>query len=703
MSAQVQPASPLDRLMIVTFFKTKGAAEKQEARATLRMLEPKIANTSRDEKTMLPWLKLARFGNKRSDGNSLRNDKNVLGISGIEADYDHEIVSVDDALAIMRRARIAGMIYTSPSHTDDTPRWRILCPLSRDYDPAQRAGFLARLNGLFHGALARESFVLSQSYYFGSVKRSPSHRVELIEGDFIDAREDLEDGAVGVPQEEKTQRPAQTQAEPSENAGPYCAAVLKSALEKVRNAPDGSKHPTLRAQARVLGGFAEAAGWSRGNIVGQLIDALPKSVLDWDAARTTAEWGFDKGLTEPLEVPPPRDNVVHLRAPEPPPHDAIPDEPGPDDPRPPPVAGAPSKPTHQDGLPLVWFDDIEPALDAMDFVQGVLVQQSAAVVYGESNAGKTFWTTDLALHVAAGLEWNGKRVEQGGVIYCVLEGGRGFKNRVSAWRAKRGVSGIPFASIPAALNLLNPEADTQPLIDSIKKVSERITSSHGVSVSLVVIDTLSRAMAGGNENAPEDMGALVKNMDRIREETGACVLFVHHSGKDVAKGARGHSLLRAAVDTEIEVVAGDGDDKTATVVKQRELSKGDTFGFTLEVVTLGTNRHGEEVTTCIVKYVENAAPIARKPRKQSPNEALGLRALDHALDKAGAYLPALPEYPDHTFATTQEVWRQEFYHLHGDDKAAARLAFNRARASLLADETITQRGNFVWKSRENRK
>ncbi len=51
------------------------------------------------------------------------------------------------------------------------------------------------------------------------------------------------------------------------------------------------------------------------------------------------------------------------------------------------------------------------------------------------------------------------------------------------------------------------------------------------------------------------MGALVRCMDLIRQETGACVLFVHHSGKDAAKGARGHSLLRAAIDTEIEVKA----------------------------------------------------------------------------------------------------------------------------------------------------
>ena len=279
-------------------------------------------------------------------------------------------------------------------------------------------------------------------------------------------------------------------------------------------------------------------------------------------------------------------------------------------------------------LRLVWFDEIEPVLDARDFVQGVLVEGGAAVVYGESNAGKTFWITDLALHVAARLEWNGRRVEQGGVVYCVLEGGHGFNNRVAAWKEERGLHGqkIPFAAIPSSMNLLRPDADTPRLIEAIEAAAADI----GGPVKLVVIDTLSRALAGGNENSPEDMGALVMNMDAIRAATGACVVFVHHTGKDSARGARGHSLLRAAIETEIEVVADkDGETKTATVVKQRDLPKGDVFGFTLESVELGRNRHGEPVTTCLVRP-SLAVAAARKDKRLHP-EAESLKREVHSL------------------------------------------------------------------------
>ena len=693
MSAIAQPTSPLDRPLTITFFKNAFAFEKHEERKSLRALVPQIMRTTRDDKKKLPWLKLAKFGNLKTDlvvqddgttkGGSLRHGDNMLGISGIEADYDHEITTVDEAIGLLRAANIAALIYTSPSHTDDTPRWRVLCPLSRDYGISERNQFLARLNGLFHGSLARESFALPQSYYFGAVNRSPSHRAELVDGDFIDLRTDLDKSAIGRPSEEKERRPPPA-TEPAPNASPYLEAVIRNALAKVSGAGEGEKHHTLRDQAKLLGGFAHVGHYTRADMVARLIDALPDTAKDLKAAKATAEWGFDAGAAEPLTVPPPRINVL----PFPSGRETPEQEPTED------KKTGPETPKSPYRFPVVLFDDIPISLDANDFVQGVLVEQGSAVVYGESNAGKTFWMTDLALHVASGFPWNGRRVEKGGVVYCVLEGGRGFSNRVAAWRDAKCVSGIPFVSIPAALNLLDPAADVLPLIEDIKTASERL----GYPVKLVVIDTLSRALAGGNENDSADMGAMVRNMDLIRRETGACVLFIHHSGKDAARGARGHSLLRAALDTEIEVVAApESEEKTATVVKQRELSKGDVFGFKLDVVTLGQNRHGEDVTTCLVVPIESVSGVSGRIRKLSANEKLGLRALDLAIGSTGAYLPNTPDYPPNTFATTQDAWRREFYQLHGDDKNAARLAFNRGRTSLLADKTITQRGDYVWK------
>src|SRR5271166_1116448 len=86
----------------------------------------------------------------------------------------------------------------------------------------------------------------------------------------------------------------------------------------------------------------------------------------------------------------------------------------------------------QSPLALDYFHTIKANLEASDFVEGLLIEGAMSVVYGEPASGKTFWTTDLALHVAWGRLWNGREVEVGGVIYCALEGSFGIDNRIAA-------------------------------------------------------------------------------------------------------------------------------------------------------------------------------------------------------------------------------------------------------------------------------
>ena len=247
---------------------------------------------------------------------------------------------------------------------------------------------------------------------------------------------------------------------------------------------------------------------------------------------------------------------------------------------------------------FVHADDITDGEGAFDFVEDLLTDGAASVIYGASNSGKTFFAIDLGAHVATGREWQGKEVEQGAVIYIALEGEQGAKNRIKAMQG-RGIlpKGAPFFLCFSPVNLLDP---THP--EAIKRMIESVSASAGISVRLVIIDTLARAMAGGEENSGKDMGEAVKTIDAVRESTGAHVCIIHHCGKDTAKGARGHSSLRAAIDTEIEVIHPEGDRyRTATVVKQRDLATIAPLVFSLEAVEVGLNRRGQLITSCVVK------------------------------------------------------------------------------------------------------
>jgi hypothetical protein len=202
-----------------------------------------IRTTSAPQKVQLPWLKLAGFGTLPTAKGSLRWDGNVHAVSGIEADYDGERLSFEAAVEILEKAGVEAIVYTSPSHTPEKPRWRVLCPLSIDLPPKQRPHMLGRLAGLFKGIFSAESWALSQSYYFGAVDHNPAHQVALVEGMPIDRCVEFDRIAVGKPQ---TEPKAGNGLDPL--AGPANEAAL---LEEIRTG-----HSYHQSAIRLLGLWA---------------------------------------------------------------------------------------------------------------------------------------------------------------------------------------------------------------------------------------------------------------------------------------------------------------------------------------------------------------------------------------------------------------------------------------------------------------
>lgn len=228
------------------------------------------------------------------------------------------------------------------------------------------------------------------------------------------------------------------------------------------------------------------------------------------------------------------------------------------------AANEPDQETTLDRLrrELLDGDAIEHLPPPEPLVADLLDLDSLAVIFGRPGAGKTHIAIDVALHVATGAWWHGHEVHPGHVLYVVAEGARGVGQRQRAWKLVNHSPG-PLAGritwLPVPVNLLGLD-QAQALAD--------IAAEH--DVALVVIDTLGRSMAGGDENAFRDMSVVIDAAERIRRATGACVWLVHHSGKDQSAGSRGHSSLLGAVTTELEVRnAGDGIITLATT-KQKD-------------------------------------------------------------------------------------------------------------------------------------
>jgi hypothetical protein len=190
----------------LTLFKNKAATELEVVELAPWELRDLIWSTHASEKDHLPLLKLAAFGTKANPENDcLRADNNVDAICGVEGDYDKGKLSIDAAVAALRKARLQFLIYASPRYTEAAPRWRVLLCTSQALTAAStkelralRSKMLARANGVLGGVLGGESFTLSQCYYYGRVgEGTQPPRCEYYDGDPIDLRPDLDAGAQG--------------------------------------------------------------------------------------------------------------------------------------------------------------------------------------------------------------------------------------------------------------------------------------------------------------------------------------------------------------------------------------------------------------------------------------------------------------------------------------------------------------------------
>jgi hypothetical protein len=224
-------------------------------------------------------------------------------------------------------------------------------------------------------------------------------------------------------------------------------------------------------------------------------------------------------------------------------------------------------------------------------VDDIIPEADLVILYGASGSGKSFIAIDLTMAIARGIEWRGKAVRQGRVVYIAAEGGGGFRNRLKAYAHHHAVdlAGVPFGVIHATPNFM--------LKDDVKAVAAAINAAQGADV--IVVDTFAQVTPGANENAGEDMGLALKHARRIGEETGAVVILVHHSGKDEARGARGWSGLRAAADAELEVVKTPAG-RWMRTTKQKDGDDTGEWGFQLAKVAIGEDDRGREIESCVV-------------------------------------------------------------------------------------------------------
>jgi hypothetical protein len=289
--------------------------------------------------------------------------------------------------------------------------------------------------------------------------------------------------------------------------------------------------------------------------------------------------------------------------------------------------------------------DLQALPDPEWLIEPVLPKPGMVVLYGKPGSWKTFVALSMALSVAAGQPWLGRKTRQGVVLYVAAEGLYGFKNRVPAYRKKHNLAPGSMFYLGAAPNLLK-SSDVDELLSVFK--------SHGGKFDLIVFDTLARMMVGGDEDDAMAIGVLVANVEQIERQTGATVLIIHHTTK---KGdiERGSSSLRGAADAMLSCT------RESSIAELRCEKMKDAEHFPNILVGLNKVDLGEgRASLAVVQMLDAETGLSERPLDQNAASALHVLA---GFGEAGA---------------THAEWKKAFV----DQTKRSEATFNRALSDL---------------------
>lgn len=246
-----------------------------------------------------------------------------------------------------------------------------------------------------------------------------------------------------------------------------------------------------------------------------------------------------------------------------------------------------------------------------ELLAGVLPDRGVAVLAAHPSVGKTACLLSLGLAVAHGFAdlWGRRLAHHGAVVYLGLEGRAGLGGRVRAWHKAHGIeldakTRFPFTSASPDLlvgALLGGEA-LPLLVAWMRDLRARV--GH---IAVVIVDTLSAASDGDDENSNAQRAELVRALYALEEASGGLVVGAHHltkSGRGDSLGdVRGGGALVGNVDQVIGLRRLDNDGParlSLCPLKARDGSTTDELKLELQVVHTGTFRMTGEPETSVV-------------------------------------------------------------------------------------------------------
>ncbi|WP_342729869.1 AAA family ATPase [Bradyrhizobium sp. B117] len=346
-------------------------------------------------------------------------------------------------------------------------------------------------------------------------------------------------------------------------------------------------------------------------------------------------------------------------------------------------------------LKFTHFDDCGDFANKQWLLKGIVALGETSAWIAPPGAGKSALLTEIAIHCAAKIDWQGHRARAScGVVVFALERGDLFKRRLYVYHQRDGLTGLPIVVVDSVIDLIDPGC-VETIVSTVKAAEQRF----GREVGLIILDTYAKAIAagGGDEDKARDQNRAAANLRRVHALLNVHVALVGHTGRDERRGARGSNAHVGDVDVMVQISGKIT--KTAQVVKGNDQPERVIARFKLEAFELGRDEDGDSITTAIVAGEGAEGPIHANNRRTKTKAEEALRVLFECISDSATPRSGDDRIPAEASVVTMDVWRDRLKrHSIINPAGNWREQFKRVHVTLKKSGLISICGDFVWPS-----
>ncbi len=160
-----------------------------------------------------------------------------------------------------------------------------------------------------------------------------------------------------------------------------------------------------------------------------------------------------------------------------------------------------------------------------EIIEGVLHQGCKMVLGGTSKSNKSWCLLDLALSVASGEKWWGRRCTKLPVVYINFE--------LHTWAIAQRINALCAArpecrGMGETLHVWNLRGHNADLTLLRPKLEEQL-ARHGFG--LIILDPAYKVLGDRDENANGEIASLMNELEKLAQSSGAAVIVAHHFAK----------------------------------------------------------------------------------------------------------------------------------------------------------------------------